>query len=274
LKSCFTLKSSITSIAIGGFDGMHLAHQELFSRLDTNGSILVIETGYANLTPENHREKYANFPFYYYSLENIKHLSPKEFVELLKEEYPKLSKIIIGFDFKFGSNASGSIGDLKSLFDGEIEIVDEFFYEDIAVHSRVIRELLLCGDIKKANQLLGRNYEIYGHHIDGQGLGKKQFVPTINVRCNDFLTPKEGIYSSFTIVDNVKYLSVTFIGNRLSTDGHFAIETHLINKTLNEIHSPIIIEFTDKIRDNKKYDDLVELKKQILLDIDTVLKQN
>ena len=272
LKSCFTLKSSITSIAIGGFDGMHLAHQELFKRLDDTGAIVVIETGYANLTPKVHRAQYATFPLFYYPLAEIKHLTPKQFLGLLKEEFPNLQKIVVGFDFKFGAGASGSIDLLQELFDGVVEVVNEFFCDDIAVHSRKIRDFISTGKIEKANQFLGKNYTISGVHIKGQGLGKKQFVPTINIECEDFLLPSEGIYATYSFVNGVKYPSVSFLGHRVSTDGKYAIETHILDLELEEIHSHIEIEFIKKIRENQKYDDLEKLKNQILEDIEVAKK--
>lgn len=272
LKSCFTLKSSITSIAIGGFDGMHLAHQELFKRLDDTGAIVVIETGYANLTPKVHRAQYSTFPLFYYPLTEIKHLTPKQFLGLLKEEFPNLQKIVVGFDFKFGAGASGSIDLLQELFDGVVEVVNEFFCDDIAVHSRKIRDFISTGKIEKANQFLGKNYTISGVHIKGQGLGKKQFVPTINIECEDFLLPSEGIYATYSFVNGVKYPSVSFLGHRVSTDGKYAIETHILDLELEEIHSHIEIEFIKKIRENQKYDNLEKLKNQILEDIEVAKK--
>jgi len=272
LKSCFTLKSSITSITIGGFDGMHIAHQELFRRLDDNGGIVVIETGYANLTPNINREKYTIFPLFYYPLADIKHLTPKQFVGLLKEEFPNLQKIVVGFDFKFGAGASGSIALLKIFFDGVVEVVNEFVCDDIAVHSRKIRDFISCGDIEKANKFLGKNYTLSGIHIKGQGLGKKQFVPTINIECKNFLLPNEGIYVTRSMVNGIKYPSVSFLGHRVSTDGKYAIETHILENDLDEISPYIEIEFIVKIRENRKYNDMENLKKQILDDIE-VAKQ-
>ena len=272
LKSCFTLKNSITSIAIGGFDGMHLAHQELFRRLDNGGGIVVIETGYANLTPKINRAKYTAYPLFYYPLHDIKHLTPKEFVGLLQEEFPNLQKIVVGFDFKFGANASGSIEILKSLFHGIVEVVNEFFCDDIAVHSRKIRDFISTGRIEKANQFLGKNYTLSGVHIKGQGLGKKQFVPTINIECEDFLLPSEGIYATNSIVNGIKYPSVSFLGHRVSTDGKYAIETHILDVELKEIHPHIEIEFVKRIRENQKYDDMEKLKNQILEDIEVAKK--
>jgi riboflavin kinase/FMN adenylyltransferase len=265
-----TLKSDIKSIAIGGFDGMHLAHQELFKRLDKNGAILVIETGYANLTPKTHRSKYTSFPLYYYDLKEIKHLSTVEFINLLKEEYPNLKTIVVGFDFRFGLNASGNIDTLKKLFVGKIIVVDEFSYKDIAVHSRVIRDYISTGNITLANSLLNRNYIVNGLHIQGQGLGAKQFVATINLDVKNYLYPCAGIYATKTLVNNISYKSATFIGHRLTTDGKFAIETHIIDEVLENINSHVSIEFIEKIRDNEKFEVYEDLQKQIIADIKTI----
>ena len=267
------LKNKITSIAIGGFDGMHLAHQELFKKLDKNGAIVVIETGYANLTPKTYRAKYTSYPIFYYPLENIKYLSCVEFINLLKEEYPNLKKIVVGFDFKFGFNATGGVKDLKELFDGQVIIIDEYRYEGEAVHSKVIRDLLSKGEIKKASKFLNKNYTIEGSVIKGQGLGKKQFVPTINILCEDFLLPCEGVYASYTTINNIKYLSATFIGHRLTTDKKYSIETHIIDTNLDSKYSNIQIEFIDKIRDNKRFENFEDLKLQIAKDI-KIIKAN
>ena len=260
-------KNDITSIAIGGFDGMHLAHQELFKKLDSNGAILVIQTPYANLTPKTNRAKYTSFPLYYYDLELIKHLNVKEFIKLLKEEFPNLNTIVVGFDFRFGANASGNISTLKELFNGTVKVIDEYSYNGIAVHSRVIRDMISTGDIINANKLLGKNYIIDGLHIKGQGIGAKQFVPTVNIEVRDFMYPSAGIYITYTYINNIKYQSVTFIGHRVTTDGKFAIETHILDKNIKHINSKVSIEFLNKLRDNKKFEVYDDLKVQILKDI-------
>jgi riboflavin kinase/FMN adenylyltransferase len=265
-----TLKNSITSIAIGGFDGMHLAHQELFKQLDTNGALVVIETGYANLTPTIHREKYIDCPIFYYPLQSIKHLEPLEFISLLKQEYPNLKKIVVGFDFKFGVRASGTIDTLCENFSGEVVVIDEYKYKGEAIHSRIIREYLSLGDIKKANIYLNKHYSIIGRVIQGQGLGKKQFVPTLNLEVEDFLIPCTGIYATKTTIKDIKYLSATFIGHRVTTDGEFAVETHVIDENIYIDVSKVEIEFLEKIRENKKFEDYQELQKQILTDINQI----
>lgn len=253
---------------------MHLGHKQLFEQLDQNGAIVVILTGYANLTPSNTRQNYTNFPLFYYPLENIKHLEAREFINLLKEEFPKLSRIVVGYDFKFGNKAAYTVDDLKNLFDKDVVIVDEFLYKNISVHSRVIREYLRNGKIELANEMLGHNYTIQGLQIQGQGLGKKQFVPTINIEVLDqYLIPSEGIYITKTIIHSFKYDSISFVGHRKTTDNKFAVETHILKDDFSIIDSKnLSIAFLSKLRENQKYEHYEDLKIQILKDIELAKK--
>lgn len=266
-SSILVNKNTITSIAIGGFDGMHYAHQQLFKNLDENGAILSIESGYANLTPKRYRQEYSKYPIYYYVLENIKHLEGDQFIKLLKEEYPNLKKIVVGFDFCFGKNRKYCVTQLKELFKGEVVVLDEITLDSIPVHSRVIREYISNGKINIANKLLAKEYKIYGTQIKGQGLGSKSFVPTINLNVEEFLLPNEGVYITSTILNDKEYKSVTFLGHRVTTDGSFAVETHILDEDVINKKQTIEIKFFEKLRDNAKFDSFDKLKEQILLDI-------
>jgi riboflavin kinase/FMN adenylyltransferase len=247
---------------------MHLAHQQLFNKLDEDGAIAVISTGYANLSPYANRAIHTKYPLFYYPLDNIKHLSGEQFIKLLYEEFPNLKQIVVGYDFHFGYKAAYDIENLKQLFNGNVIIVDEYKIENIAIHSRVIRAYLREGKLDIANKLLGYNYIIKGNHIKGQGIGAKQFVATINIDINEFLIPAQGIYITKTILLNKVFNSVTFIGHRMTTDGKFAIETHIIDDNFNQdIPTNISIEFFKKIRNNKKFEIYEELKNEILNDI-------
>ena len=266
-SSILVNKNTITSIAIGGFDGMHIAHQELFKNLDNNGAIVSIESGYANITPKRYRQEYSIYPIYYYVLDSIKHLEGDEFIRLLKEEFPNLKKIVVGFDFCFGKNRKYCTEKLKELFDGEVLVIDEIKLENIAVHSRIIREYIKDGDIKMANKLLGKEYKIYGQQITGQGLGAKSFVPTINLKVDEFLLPNEGVYITKTILDDLEFNSISFLGHRITTDGSYAVETHIIDKDIKNNNHTTQIKFCEKLRDNQKFDSFEELKNQIFEDI-------
>ena len=271
-SSILVNKNTITSIAIGGFDGMHSAHQELFKNLDENGAILSIESGYANLTPKRYRQEYSIYPIYYYVLENIRHLEGHEFIKLIKEEFLNLKKIVVGFDFCFGKNRKYCIEKLKELFNGEVLVIDEIKIDNIPVHSRIIREYLKDGNIKMANKLLGKEYKIYGQQIKGQGLGSKSFVPTINLKVDEFLLPQEGVYITKTILDSKEYNSISFLGHRVTTDGSYAVETHILDENITNDNYTTQIKFYEKIRNNEKFDNFESLKKQILDDIELVRK--
>jgi len=256
------------AIAIGGFDGMHIGHQHLFSELGENGTIVVIETGYANLTPQKERENFSHYPIKYIDLDDIRHLKGQEFVDLLKKKFPKLEKIIVGYDFHFGKDRKYTFDDLREMFDGEVVVVDEVTHHGESVHSHKIRAKLQIGDIKGANAFLGHNYTIRGEHISGQGIGKKELVATINLKTKGFLIPKEGVYVTLTRIDNEEHYhpSVSFVGHRVTTDGSFAIETHILDGDV-VCNTKAAISFVEFIRNNQKFDSLDELKAAIKKDI-------
>lgn len=260
-------KKDTTAIAIGGFDGMHYAHQKLFEKLGNKGAIISIESGFANLTPKTYRQEYSKYPIYYYMLEDIKHLRGEEFLKLLQEEFPNLEKIVVGFDFCFGKNRKHCIPELKKLFKRKVEVLEEVKINNTAVHSRIIREHIKNGNIKTANKLLNREYKIFGKQIKGQGLGSKNFVPTINLDVKEFILPNEGVYVSKTIINEKEFPSITFLGHRVSTDGSYAVETHILNEKITSEFTNIQIKFLEKLRANEKFDSFEELKEQINKDI-------
>ncbi len=273
MNTATTIKNS-TAIAIGGFDGMHLGHQELFSKLGADGTVVVIETGYANLTPKTERENFTKYPIFYIDLDSIRHLDGEGFISFLKEKFPKLSKIVVGYDFHFGKDRKYSFNDLNTLFDGEVVVVDEVTHDGDSIHSHKIRAKLQIGDIKGANNFLGHNYTIRGEKVKGQGIGAKELVATINIESCRFLTPKEGVYVTLTRIDDEEHYhpSVSFVGHRVTTDGNFAIESHILDgKVVCEKNAAI--SFVSFIRNNEKFDSIDELKKAINADIAIASKE-
>lgn len=253
---------------------MHIGHQQLFAQLGTHGAIVVIETGYANITPKREREKYSHFPILYMALDEIRHLNGEQFVALLKEKFPKLQKIVVGYDFHFGKNRKYSFNELKTLFNGEVVVVDEVTHNGDSVHSHKIRAKLGIGDIKGANAFLGHNFSIVGHLVKGQGIGKKELVATINLEAKEFITPKEGVYVTLTRIDDEEHYhpSVSFVGHRVTTDGSFAIETHILDGVIT-CQKGAVISFVDFIRNNEKFSSLDELREAIKRDIAIASKE-
>jgi len=263
------LNNSIKSIAIGSFDGIHIAHQALIEQAQ---AVVVIERNSGYLTPGCKRTMCLAKPCYFYHLEKVKSLTPSAFVEKLTKDFPALEQIIIGYDFHFGKNKEGDVHSLIELFDGEVVVVPEVSVDGIAVHSRTIKAYIREGNIPMANKLLGKKYRIQGEIIRGQGLGKKELVPTINLKVKHYQLPLEGIYATRTLIDGIWLDSVSFFGHRVTTDGSYAVETHILDRDIPDIQGMVWIEFIDFIRQNQKFETLSQLKKQIELDCEECKK--
>ena len=264
MKESISLRS-VEAVAIGAFDGMHLAHQELFKCLGKKGAIVVIDKGSASLTPGAFRCRYSAHPCCFLPLDSIRHLDAKGFLALLRQKFVNLKKIVVGYDFAFGKDRRYKAQDLIELFDGEVEIVPEIKIDGISVHSRTIKEYIRQGNISLANKMLGRYYTIEGKRVKGQGLGKRSLVPTINMQVNNFLLPKEGVYATFTKLGDFVSKSVSFLGHRNTTDGSFAIESHILEEFCED--ERVEIMFVDFIRENRHFSSLAGLKEAILQDI-------
>ncbi len=264
------IDNNIRSVAIGSFDGMHVAHQELIRRAE---AVTVIERQLGSLTPGFKRSWYTHRPMDFYCFEKIRGLSAEAFVELLKRDYPRLEKIVVGYDFRFGRGRDGSAETLRDLFEGEVEILPEIRVEGVPVHARTIRHLLQEGDLVKANALLGRRYTVDGEPMPGQGLGRREFVPTINLRVKGYQLPAEGVYTGYTRIGSERFPSVIFLGYRHSTDGSFAVETHLLDRQIDSVSGQIFLEFAEYLRPNHRFDTPQELKEQIYADIEEAMEK-
>ncbi|MCI6218017.1 MAG: bifunctional riboflavin kinase/FAD synthetase [Helicobacter sp.] len=278
-SSSLRTANEITSLAIGKFDGMHLAHLSLLKNLDFLGALLCIQTKESPcLTPMKTKELYTKYPIFYLKLEEIKDLSGEQFTQLLQTYFPCLKKLVVGYDFRFGKNRSFEASDLQFLLSNtQIVICEEFCVSDIGVHSSLIKEFIALGNCKMANALLGRTYSIIGKSVRGQGIGSKQLFATINLQTQDYLLPQHGVYATFckilesescTAQDSLLQ-SVSFIGNRLSTDRSFSIEVHIIDRVLTSNPLKLEVFFLQKIRDNKHFKNLLDLRGQIESDIHT-----
>ncbi|TLD87791.1 bifunctional riboflavin kinase/FAD synthetase [Helicobacter sp. MIT 05-5294] len=266
------LAHNITSLALGKFDGMHIAHQALFERLDERGAILCIEGNQGELLPHQYRSFYTTHSMFYLPLESVRNQNDEEFVAFLLRFLPNLKRLVVGYDFRFGRERHYYAFDLQKCFKGEVVVVEEVFYKKLSVHSGLIKELLFNGNLKLANKLLGRAFEIRGAIVRGQGIGAKELVATINLENNGFLLPKEGVYAGFVQLgaqsaESPKYPAVIFIGNRVSTDKSFAIEGHLLGLELQINQKEAGFFLVKYLRENKHFEALSALKEQIQKDI-------
>ena len=258
------LTNNIKSITIGSFDGIHIGHQVLINQAQ---AVVIIERNGGYLTAGYRRSNYIEKPCFFYHFKKIYQLSAKAFVEKISIDFPKLETIVVGYDFEFGHKKEGNTALLKELFQGEVIVVDEVKVDGISVHSRTIKRYLKEGNLRLVNRLLGRSFSIDGEVISGQGLGKKELVPTINLNVYDYELPKDGVYITRTKIKNEWLESISFVGIRQTTDEAFAVETYVLNRELGEINGRVTLEFLEFIRENRKFNNIKALKTQINLDI-------
>ncbi len=259
----------VQSLALGKFDGMHLAHKELFKHLDKKGALLCIEGKFDDMCLTPSKEQYSPCALIYVTFEEISHWSGEKFITILKEKFPSLKRLVVGYDFHFGKNRAFSASDLCHLFAGEVVIMPEYRINGVGVHSSLIKEFIRYGDMDMAVAMLGRYYHLQGTIIKGQNLGSKRLYPTINIQTRGYVIPQEGVYASFTKVNEKIMPSVCFVGHRLSTDRHFSIESHILDKEIVCESDMASICFVRKIRDNQSFSDLNLLKERITQDIIT-----
>jgi len=271
LRNSIKFKNSIKSIAIGSFDGIHKGHQTLINQVE---AVVIIERNGGYITSGYRRSFYLNQFCFFYHFEKIKSLSAKAFIDRLKEDFPRLEKIVVGYDFAFGYKKEGTVELLNKLFDAEVVVVKEVKEKDISIHSRTIKGYISDGDMPLVKELLGRNFTIGGKVIKGQGLGKKELVPTLNLRVHDYHLPKSGVYASRTKIDNRWLKSVTFLGHRVTTDGSFAIESYILDRDIGMVSGFVEIEFIAFVRENRKFNGLDALKEQIKEDIATATRSH
>ena len=216
--SSISQDSRVSALAIGKFDGMHLAHQEILRALGDSGAALVIKMPHnlaGVLLPLHLRPQYTHTPMFFVDFAEICDLSGAEFLLFLREKLPNLATIVVGEDFAFGKNRAWKARDIPNLLPQpspnlapnsatqspllRVKIIPEIYKNALPVHSSEIKRLILGGEMEAAAGLLGRFYAVCGGVVKGQGLGQKSLFPTINITAGDYILPKDGVYASLAV---------------------------------------------------------------------------
>ncbi len=287
-------------ITIGGFDGVHFAHQIIIERLIKSKEELKIFCGLVTfeplpylyfhpdfhflLTPLSEKIKILenlglDFLFIYNFNNSFANLEPLEFLNKLKEDLmPK--KIVIGSDFHFGKERKGDVKLLKNFCEKEgilIEVILPIKKSGVEVKSTTIREKLILGNIKIANLLLGREYSIKGRVIKGTGRGSLIGYPTANLELleKNKLIPQDGVYAGKVVIEgeNKIYLGVLNIGERPTFgSGMRSIEVHILNFNKDILGKELEVFFIQRIRPEFKFENVEKLKERIKEDIEESIK--
>lgn len=304
MKTYINNKNDISNnkkvIALGSFDGIHIAHKMLIENaviiakkknIDsmvytfTNHPSEVLNNMKIRLLSDNEEKtrliEKENIDILYLQDFDIpfSHIEPENFIKSILLNVFNADTIVAGYNYRFGAYGKGNIDLLKDVCDRlgiQVVIVDKVEFEDEVVSSTNIRNYLNSGMIRKANSMLGRHYSLSGSVIHGNSLGSKLGFPTANMKVpSNKVIPKSGVYHTVSIIDRMAYRSVTNVGTRptVCTKGfdEIFIETHLIDVEDMDLYDKIIkVEFIDWIRDEQKFDDFKELTSAVLKDISLV----
>lgn len=299
IKSIDEINNSNRSVVtIGKFDGVHKGHQVLIKKTveyakenNMKSVVFTFKNHPANYFHPNHikdiltnEEKINMFsdlgidmvvivPFD----EKMTKISANDFVKSILMDRLNAEKIIIGHDFSFARNKEGNPEVLKTLskkYNFEVEVVEPIKINDIRVSSSYIRKLILDGDLDKVRTYLGYNYKILGKVIYSKQLGRKLGFPTANLEVKpDILIPKKGIYTTKVYIDDEVYFGATNIGYNPTVKGtKLSIETHILQFNRDIYGKCIQLEFLERLRDEKKFSSIEELKNQLEFDTNYIYK--
>jgi riboflavin kinase/FMN adenylyltransferase len=294
LKEYKGLKSS--TVTIGVFDGVHLGHQQLISQVvqeaNNDGSCPTVITFInhpASVLKTNFKAEFiCSIESRIQLLKNlgiqqvipisfdkdVANLSAKHFIGFL-QDIIKMKKIVIGPDFAMGKNRSGTRMTLPKLgLEMGFAVKPMKSITDTSnthISSTSIRKQIKSGNFECVNSQLGRNYSLDGKVVEGMKRGRTLGYPTANLKPTnlDIVIPPDGIYATRTLVDEKLYLSATSIGNQPTFgENERTIESYLIDFSDNLYGKNINIQFEKHIRNQKIFESTIELKKQMLKDVE------
>lgn len=288
-----------TTVTVGTFDGVHLGHQKIISKL--------VETAKANgsaptlLTFDPHPRKVVQ-PNSSVDLiqtleeraETLAHLGlkhmvvhpfTKAFSQLSAAEYVKgflvdmlnIDQIIIGYNHRFGKNRTASVEDLKrfgEIYDFKVMQISAEEIDTISISSTKIRAALAEGDVVTAHTFLGHPFTLSGTVVKGEQRGRTIGFPTANIAVNhpDKIIPKNGVYAVRVQLQNKERLGMMNIGTNPTVNGeNRSIEVHIFDWSASIYNQPIQVSLIERIRDELKFDSLETLQKQLEKDKEVIL---
>ncbi len=288
------------ALAIGNFDGVHLGHQAMLTRLKEAANQLGLVSCVMTFEPHP-REFFApdQAPTRLTSLReklellsefgvervqvcrfnfDFAKISAEDFITRILQRGFGVRWILVGDDFRFGARRAGDFAMLKAFsvqHSFEVEEMPSFTVDGLRVSSTAVREALASGDLDLARHLLGRPYSISGRVVGGDKLGKKIGFPTANIQLRHNRPPLSGIFAvevHGAVESSPQRVTrgVASLGVRptVHENGKPVLEVHLFNFDQEIYGHHLRMDFLHKLRDEEKYSDLNTLTRQIERDVE------
>ena len=281
-----------TAVTIGKFDGLHIGHQKLISRMTENAKKYNLKTVVFSFFPPpaaiitgeavkgiySREEKRALVEasgadsYIEYDFMELADMPPEAFVKEILSEKLRCGMLIVGEGFRFGKNKTGDntmLGSVCADMGMKLVTVSPIAGPDgNLVSSSRIRERITSCDFSGAREMLGRPYYISGIVKHGKKIGRGFGFPTVNVPVPpDKFTPKNGVYVSGVLYDGKQYPGVTNIGvNPTVSGGAIKCESFIFDFDKIIYNEKITVNFYEYIRDEMSFDSIERLRGQIAED--------
>ena len=287
------------AMALGTFDGIHLAHQFVIGRAvawsrQHEGTSMVFT--FANhplsvIHPQRVPPQLQTLAGKTAQIKNqgvtvlvripftksLLHLPPEDFVHLLATRI-KPRHVVVGPNYSFGDKGAGNPEMLTGLCERygiETEICPEIHEQGVMVSSTVIRNLLTAGDVAAAASLLGRPFELSGRVVHGDRRGRALGFPTANMQpAPQLLIPGKGVYAVKVKVGARYYDGLCNIGtNPTFVQGPLRVETHILDFDRDIYGKPITTLLVGRLRAEKTFGSVAELVVQMNRDLQQARQQ-
>lgn len=263
-------------LAIGTFDGVHVGHQDVIgtavSMAKQQGNVAAVltfrEHPLKTIDPVRApkeiitlRQKERLFATLGVDVlvecdfdKNFADISATDFIIMLTGH-----QVVVGKDFRFGKNLQGNGADIS-----DVVLRDLVTINGEIVSSTLIRKLIAKGDMLKVNEFLRRPYAIEGRVQRGEQRGRDLGYATINLDLQNYQVPHYGAYVGKVLYQKHMYPAMINIGDN-PTFGIVKprLEAHILDFDKNIYGADVVVEFYDKIRDEKKFESVDALRKQL-----------
>ena len=286
-----TLRSG--AVSIGNFDGVHLGHARIISRLVAQATsvggpsvvftfdphpatLLRPDEAIQRLVTTEHKlelleqlgvDAVVTYPTDLQLLE----LSAAAFFENILLSGLDARAIVEGPNFAFGKNREGTIEQLEKLCQEQqivLEVIEPVQFEGEVVSSSRLRRLIGEGELETANQMLISPYRVRGKIEQGSGRGQKLGFPTANLAGLETLLPGDGVYAGCGYIDGQCWPAAVNIGTNPTFDEQTAkLEVHLVGFSGSRYGEMIDVQLLKRLRDVRRFENAAELQSQIEQDV-------
>ena len=298
IKDFVKIKKAV--VTIGTFDGVHVGHVKILKKLIQKSKEINGESVVVTFSPHPRKVIFKDNNLKLLNTDEEKilllknigidnliiHPFTKEFSRISSVEFVRdilINKIgtkilIIGYNHQFGRNREGSFDDLleySNIFDFKVQKISVEEVDNISVSSTKIRDAIFNGDFEIAGKYLNYEYNFLGLVRKGDRLGRTINFPTANLELmnDNKLIPKDGVYYVIVEIEKKQHKGMLNIGfSPTIGKGMKKIEVHIIDLDRDLYDKTIKITFKKWIRLEKKFNDLIELKKQLEIDLKLIKK--